>query len=186
MDGVKSALDRVKSNAQALAAIDATLKAADVLATELIDEGGAFRESAAKDIDGTAAPIRVMRPQFIGSGTMPVGTSWANARPLVQKLWFLVMLLEQGLPPDVDLGDGWTSALASAVVDLPVTIGNAAGVALKVAAKAATTVAKTAVDVVGSTAWAFVKQGWPLLLVAGVGVATYVYFKPNLTKLVTP
>jgi hypothetical protein len=175
LDSVKAALFDIKSNGQALAAIDSSLSAAAKLAKALRSDGGAYRQGAAKDIDDAAGKVQAIRKDFAGMATSPVGKSWTDATTKVTYLWVTIFLVEKGLPPGEDVGDGFKDALGSAVRDLPTTIGRAAGVVLATAAKAVTTVAKTAATVGGSVVWAFVKEAWPILLVAGLGVGAYLY-----------
>jgi hypothetical protein len=172
LDGLKAALDKVRSNAQALAAIDASLSSADRLAGVLRSDGGTMRAGAIRDIESQAKPVEQLRKSFSGSGTMAVGASWVQARPKIQQLWIMLFLLETGLPPGQELGDTWRDALASAAADLPKTIGNAAGVVLKTAVKAVVQVAKTAGEISGSLVWSFLKASWPVVAIAvlaGVG-----------------
>src|SRR5512143_1846759 len=143
LDSVKSALDAVKSNGQALAAIDSSLGAAKKLQVALWAEGGPIRQGAIKDIADAAAKLDAPRRAFAGLPTQPVAqASWLDARQKLTYMWTMVFLVEKGLPPGQELGDGWKSALAASVRDLPTTIGNAAGVALKTVVKVTTEVAK--------------------------------------------
>jgi hypothetical protein len=177
LDGVKAALDGVRSNGQALAAIDSSMKSAMNLAGALLDAGGAFRENGAKQIGDALAQVQKARDAVNGMPTTAVGQSWQIAREKVQYLWSTIFVLQSTMPPGEDLGEGFGTALLSALVDLPATIGNAAGVALKTAVKIAAETAKGVGQVGGSLIWAFLKPIWPVLLIAGVGVGGFYYAK---------
>lgn len=177
-DRVKSTFASVKSNGQALAAIDSTLAMAEKMRSVLLSDGGAYRAQSAKDIADYEKPLRDGRPALAGSPTMAVGATWSGLASKAMTLWFLVRTIEQGLPPGEDLGDGWGAALSSSISDLPATIDSAAKVATVAVKKITNTVKDVGVAVggaAGSIAWATVKPLLPLLLIVGLGVGVYVY-----------
>lgn len=177
LDGVKAALAGVQSNGQALAAIDSSMRAAQDLMGALLDEGGAFRENAAKQIADALAQVQKARDGVNGMATTAAGKTWQDASIKVMYLWSTIFVLESTMPPGENLGDGFGRALSSALVDLPQTIGNAAGVVLKTAVKVTAEVAKGAGQVAGSLIWSFLKQAWPVLILAGAGLGGFYYAK---------
>lgn len=182
IQGVKDALAAVQSNGQASAAIAASLKTASDLAKHLRDEGGSYREQAAKDIDTYAARVRTYEKPMKGAATNAVdGATWGKAKEQILSLYMLILTTESTMPPGVDFGDSWGTAVKSAVADLPKTIGAAA----KVAASVVQTVVKETAKVGGSLVWGIVAGAWPLFaIVAVLGVGFFVV-KAKLGKAVT-
>jgi len=181
-DKLKSTLAGVKSNAQAQAAVNSVLVMADKLVPLLRSEGGAYREQAAKDIAEYAKRVRDHGAALAGSPTLPVGATWAEVSRHVSDLYYLVRTIEQGCPPDEDLGDGFRSAMKSSLADLPANVSAAATVVVAATKKVANSAVKTvkavttgAAEIVGGTAWALLKPLMPVLLLVGVGVGIFFY-----------
>lgn len=182
MDRVKGLFDSVKSNGQALAVVDKTIEMAQKCWQELVGRDSAYANQAAKDLADMSKVVRTERASIAGSPTMAVGATWTNLRPKVMNLWNYVRIVEMGLPPGEDLGDGFNAAIKAAAADLPNTINTAAKVAVAAAKKTVTTAARvvktvgTAVgDAAGSIAWATLKPLLPLILIVGVGAGAYLY-----------
>lgn len=182
MDRVKGLFDSVKSNGQALAVTDRTISMAEKCKAELSSRGTPYAVQAAKDLSDYLKVATSARAGIAGSPTTAVGKTWTDLKPKVMTIWNYVRVVEMGMPPGEDLGDGFGSAVESAVADLPSTISNAAqvaAVAAKKVVKTATSAVKevgTAVGgAVGSIAWATLKPLLPLLLVLGAGGAAYFY-----------
>jgi hypothetical protein len=182
MDRVKALFDSVKSNGQALAVVDRTIKMATDCWASLQGRDSAYAAASAKDLTDMSKPVRDARASLAGSPTSAVGKTWTDLRPKVMNLWNYVRVVQMGLPPGEDLGDGFNSAIKSAAADLPATIGNAAKVTVQAATKVVKVVAKTAGEVgaavggaAGSILWATLKPLLPLVLILGVGGAAYLY-----------
>jgi hypothetical protein len=182
IDSVKAALASVASNGQALAAADAAVRAAKSLASHLRSEGGPIRDGAAKDLDEYGKRVEVLRKSLDGNPSGGVGETWVKAKEQIFNLYMLAFTVESTMPEDANLGDGWGAALSSAVADLPKTIGEA----VRVAAKVATTIVTETAKIGGSVVWGFVRGAWPLLLVAGVGLAVVIFVKGKALKAVVP
>jgi hypothetical protein len=185
IDGVKAALAAVQSNGQAEAALKAAKKAAADLARYLRAEGGSHRAQAARDLDAYADRLKPFEKQLAGAANAPVGGTWPKAKEQIFSLYMLAFTLEKALPPGVDFGDGWGTAISSAISDLPKTIA----AATKVAAKAVQTIVTETAKVGGAVVWGFVAGAWPLLLVAGVVLVGYMAAKGKVAALaakVTP
>jgi hypothetical protein len=178
---VKDALALVKSNGQALAAVDAAQKAARDLRGHLSSEGGAIREGAAKSLDEYSRRLDPFRKQLNGAVNAAVGATWTKCKEQVFNLYMLAFTLESTMPPGADFGDGWGLALSRAVSDLPATIGKA----VEVATKAATKVVAGVAQVGGSLVWGVVRGAWPLLLVVGIGAVVFFTVKGKLAKAVS-
>lgn len=178
IQSVKDALAGVRSNGQALAAVNAATKMATDLAEHLSAEGGAIRAGAAHDLDEYSKRVDVQRKQLDGNLQGAVGPSWLKAREQIFNLYMLAFTLESTMPPGTDFGDGWGPALSYAVKELPRTIGEAAKVAAKVVNTAVTEVAKIG----GSVVWGVVKGAWPLLLILGIGAGVFFFVKGKVVK----
>lgn len=213
LDKVKAALDGVRSNGQAIAAVDSTLamaaKAAEVLRSEgasttsgllkgvgtalgfgswLGDIGsgaGPLRESAAKSIVDMSKPVRDLR-KSLGSPSYPVGKTWQDGKAKVHALWILVLMTEKQMPPGVDLGDNWADAIRYGVDELPNTISKAVAVATKTAVAVIKPVVGAAADVVGGVSLGLIGGLWPILLIVGAGAVAYVALKGKVAKAVAP
>lgn len=181
LDRLKAALDSVRSNAQALAAVDASLAAAARLRGVLLSEGGAFREQAAADIASARDVVKRTRPALVGSPTSPAGKAWSDAKPKVLYLWIAISLVEKGIPADVDLGDGWTDAVGVALRELPDTIGNAVGVAARTVKRVVAPVVQAAAGVTGSVLWTILRELWPVVLAGAAVGGGYLYFTGRLS-----
>lgn len=182
MDRVKVLFDSVRSNGQALAVVDKTIEMATKCWASLQGRDGAYAAQAAKDLTDLSKVVRTERAALAGSPTTAVGVTWAALKPKVMNIWNYVRIVEMGMPPGEDLGDGFGAAVKSAAADLPKTIEGAAKVTVQVAKKTVTTAAKvvktvgTAVgDAAGSIAWATLKPLLPLILIVGVGAGAYLY-----------
>jgi hypothetical protein len=182
IQGVKDTLAAVTSNGQAAAAIASSLKAAKNFAKVLRDEGGSYREQAAKDIDTYAGRVAVYQKPMTGNPTMSVDLpTWSKAKEQILNLYMLAFTVESTMPPGVDLGDGWGPALKSALADLPATIGSAA----KVVAGVVQTVVKETAKIGGSLLWGIVSGAWPLFAIAGVGLVGFLVIRAKFNKAVT-
>lgn len=182
MDRVKALFDSVKSNGQALAVIDRTIKMATDCWASLQGRDSSYATQAAKDLTDMSKPVRELRGSLNGAPTTAVGATWAAAKPKVMNLWNYVRVVQMGLPPGENLGDGFGAAISSAAADLPMTIETAAKVTVQKATKVVKATAKVVGDVgaavgsaAGSIAWATLKPLLPLVLVAGVGIGAYFY-----------
>lgn len=182
MDKVKGLFDAVKSNGQALAVVDKTIEMAQKCWQELMGRDSAYALQAAKDLADMSKVVRTERANLVGASTMAVGATWAALRPKVMNLWNYVRIVEQGMPPGEDLGDGFSTAIKAAAADLPNTINGAAKVTVQAAKKTVTTAAKivktvgTAVgDAAGSIAWATLRPLLPVIFIVGIGGAAYLY-----------
>lgn len=182
MDRVKSLFDSIKSNGQALAVVDRTIKMATDCWSSLQGRDGAYAAQAAKDLTDMSKPVREGRASIAGSPTTAVGATWTNLKPKVMNLWNYVRIVEMGMPPGEDLGDGFNAAVRSAAADLPNTINSAAKVAATVAKKAVKTAAAAVQTVgtavggaAGSILWATLKPLIPVILLVGVGAGAYLY-----------
>jgi hypothetical protein len=174
LDRVDAALKSVASNGQASAAAEASLASADRLVAILLAEGGQAREAAAKSIGQARARVVTVARALSGdsAATLPAGTAWKLGRDDVRRLWMEILLVEEGLPPGADAGDGWASAVADAVGDLPTTIAKAI--------RAAGGVAKEAIaqstGIVGAGVAGVLKAAWPILAIGAVAVGVVVWF----------
>jgi hypothetical protein len=166
---IKDSLNAVQTNAQALAAADASLSAAFDLQNVLMEKGGAFREAAAKDIRDIADRLQLVRGQLDGNPSGAVGNAWASTvKPRVFDLWVMLLTIESMYPPDANFGDSWKDALLDSVSHFEenLTIGaQKVGKFVGAVTGAAANVAGTAAS---STVVEFLKKAWfPLLLVGG-------------------
>lgn len=178
IQAVKDALASVKSNGQAVAAIDAAKKAAKDLSKHLRSDGGAIREGAAKNLEEYSGRLDPSRKALNGAANTAVGASWTKAQEQTLNLYMLAFTLESTMPPGQDFGDGWGPALSAAVKELPATIGKAVQVATKVVNQAVTEVA----SVGGHIIWGVVKGAWPLLLIGGLGLVVWFTVKGKIAK----
>lgn len=180
---VKEALNLVRSNGQAVAAVEAALSAAKMAAKALRDEGGPFRLEAAKNVDQYADRVRPFAKQLTGQANARVSeATWTKAREQIFALYMLLFTTEADYPAGADFGDSFFEAVSTAVAELPATVGKA----VKVVSKAATEVVKETAKVGGSVVWGFVQGAWPLLLVGGLVLAGYLVVKGKLIKAVIP
>lgn len=180
---LKDALNLVKSNGQAMAAVEAALEAAKATAKALRDEGGPFRLEAAKNVDQYADRVKPFRKQLEGQANARVSEgTWTKAREQIFSLYMLIFTTEADYPGNADLGDSFFAAVSTAVEELPETIGKA----VKVVSKAATTVVKETAKVGGSVVWGFVQGAWPLLLVGGLVLGGYLVVKGKVIKGLLP
>lgn len=180
IDSVKATLGGVKSNAQALAALKTTQKTGNKLADILKGGGGAFRYQAAKDIKQATDALSQFEKPLSGSGTSPVGATWTAAKDKIFYTWMFIYLLQNNVPPEGDLGDGFGPALSEALKELPETIGKAAKVAVKTVVAVAKPLVAGAAEITGSVAWGLVKTAWPLLLILGVGAVGYTILRKRI------
>ena len=182
MDRVKAVFDSVKSNGQALAVVDSTIAMAQRCWESLATRDSAYAKQAAKDLTDMSKVVRDARGGLVGMPTTAVGKTWQDLRGKVLNLWNYVRIVEMGMPPGEDLGDGFGAAVKSAAADLPKTVEGAAKVAVMAAKKVAKVAVATVKDVgvavggaAGSIAWAALKPLLPLILLVGVGAGVYLY-----------
>jgi hypothetical protein len=189
---VKDAMASVASNGQAVAACDASMKAAKSLAGHLRSIGGAIREGAAHDLEEYAKRVEGPRKALNGSLNAAVGAaSWAKAKEQVFNLYMLAFTIESTMPAGSDFGDSWGNSLSYAVTELPATINAATKVAtkavvksVKVASKVAGDIGKEVAKASGGIVWGVVAGAWPILLIASAGVVLYFVYKKKLAKAV--
>lgn len=180
IQSVKDALASVESAGQAYAAVRAALAAAAKVAAALRDEGGSYRNQAAKDVEDYAARVKTYEKPLAGSPTSAAGPTWVKAKAQIFSLYNLMMTVQATMPPGVDLGDGFGVALKSAIADLPKTIGEAARVAAKVAQTVVTETAKVG----GALVWGVIAGAWPLLAIGVLGVVGYFALRKRVGGLV--
>lgn len=183
LDRVKAALDKVKTNGQALSVVDGANRDAFDLQNKLRLLGGPYREAAAKDIQDAVDRVQQVRGQLGGASDAPVGNTWAGVRERVNALFIMLFMVESSYPPDADFGDDWRSALGYSVDHLEENLDIGAEKVGSFLGRLLGGGAKIAGEGAKNIFWEFIKKAWPVVLVGGGAVILILVARKKLDKV---